>query len=124
MSGSIGGYFPGLQGGRGSVLQVWIEVTPSGVYNLQVGAGGQGATSTAPATAGQATTFSGPGGSFYSAAGGPALGGVGNSTPTPIWTISPGLYDYGLGGTGGSAFPTVTNGGNGGNGLIVIEWID
>jgi hypothetical protein len=124
MSGSIGGYFPGLAGSSGAVLQLWVEVVPGATYSLVVGAGGAGQTTTSSATSGQATTFSGAGGANYSAGGGQLSLGFPTTTPPAVWGIPQGFYLYGLGGSGGDPVASNPSGGPGGSGLIVIEWVD
>jgi hypothetical protein len=130
MSGSIGGYFNGGNGGNGAILTLWVDVVPNSDYTLQVGAGGQGQTqSTVPPTNGQATTLGGPGGVFYSAGGGTAPSGttpgaVGTTIPAQIWAITSGSYLYGIGGNGGDPVAPNPSGANGTSGMILIEWVD
>ena len=127
---TIGGYFPGKTGSNGAVLVLWVDVIPNATYTLQVGAGGKGqATESTPATRGQDTTMSGPGGVFYSAGGGllPTSTGQMNpvvTVPAPVWAVLSGSYLYGIGGVGGNPVAVDPAGGDGSSGLILIEWIE
>lgn len=127
---SIGGYFTGGKGGNGAILTLWVDIVPNSTYNLQIGTGGQGQTqASVPATNGQATTLSGPGGVLYSAGGGTAPvgtsnGAAGTTQPAQIWAVTSGAYLYGIGGRGGDPAATNPAGANGTSGMILIEWVD
>lgn len=134
MSGSIGGNYPGGKGGDGGVLVQWIATTPGSVFNITVGAGGNGETNSyisgayvhVPGTAGGASTVGGPGGVFATANGGTAAayytpGTQGTTTPVRIWNESGGYYLYGVGGLGGQ---NNSNGSPGAAGAVIIEWVD